>query len=75
VEEMTERDITARFAAHMMGVEISAEPPPADSPLGRLLALGRACPVTAVDVAAVRAACALGVAAVAAEQTCDADGE
>jgi hypothetical protein len=50
---MSDREIAARFAAQMLGVEISDEPPPPDSPLGRLVALEKQRPITAADVAAV----------------------
>ena len=54
MERMSDADVGARFAAQMLGVEISDEPPPPDSPLGRLLALEEQRPVTPADVAALR---------------------
>ena len=49
---MDEVEVSARFAAQMLGVQISDEPPPPDSPLGKLMALREERPLTADDFAA-----------------------
>lgn len=55
MEEMSEYEITMRFAQQMLGVEATDEPPPPGSPLARLLALAEQRPVTAEDVLRIRA--------------------
>jgi hypothetical protein len=50
------QDIGVRFAAQMLGFELADGPPPADSPLGRVLALTRALEELAVPESVLSAA-------------------
>lgn len=54
MDEMSEYEITMRFAQQMLGVTVSDEPPAPGSPLARLLAFAEQRPVTPEDVRRIR---------------------